>query len=128
MKQQFTISSIVGGFVGAAVISALVLALVFSGQLNGLRTIDALTFAVLVATFILALIVALAGFSLFTNWDRADRQKALEETGKRVDTEMKTLSSKLLRRNGIFIAQTLLLLAVFVGVSVWRDERYRRKS
>jgi hypothetical protein len=139
------LAAAVGAAAGATIAAGIVAVYVLFGNMNGLRTLDMLSFALIVAGIVITALTVLGSFTVINTWNDIDekthkimdkyerdakaeiernaeeRQRAINQTGDKMISEMNGLIARLTRRNTIFMFVGLGLLCSFVGASLARN-------
>lgn len=143
---------VIGGSVfGAALTSLIVLIIVFLGKADDVRTIDLLSFSLVVVGIVVTALTVLGSFTLLNTWNDIDkranaivqryadektaeiernadeRQKAIDEAANRAISLFKELQNKLMARNRNFTLQLLGLLGLYVLANLWVQRRARNR-
>lgn len=135
---------------GAALTSLIVLFIVFFGKADGLRTIDLLSFSLIVVGVVVTALTVLGSFTLLNTWNDIDkrasaivkryaddksaeiernadeRQKAIDESANRAISLFGQLQERLLVRNRRFTFQLLAVLTLYALFSLWREHEARK--
>lgn len=121
--------------------------LVATGGLNGLRTVDALSFALVVVGVVITALTVLGSFTLINTWNdidkrtsaivekyerdakaelernAAERQQAITDTGARVQSEVNHLASSFKRRGAVFAVQAFGIILAYSAFSLFMQRR-----
>lgn len=138
MKPIF-IGSLIGGAIGAIV---LMVGLTVLNQFAPLKTVDMLSFTLVIAGLIITALTVLGGFTIINTWNDIDartrnivekyqrdaekeiernsteRQKAINDTADKAEELINNLASKLTQRNKRFILSLSVLLIVYTFIQL----------
>lgn len=130
--------ALIGSIVGALISAAVIIALVFFGRLDSIRTLDMLSFALIVVGVVITALTVLGSFTLVNTWNdidtRAERtvmkyqqqaRETLQQQADQATTTLNTITNTSLRRVRNFLLQ---LGALLIAYLVWVEFRLRRPS